>query len=772
MGFSMKISAYLSLYLLLLISPLLSYSSDTKLKKELIYFDKQISNYSGTIYNAEKYLNYFDSAVVKLEKSYLGKLHESKLLREQLLFFLGGTYRDPYEYRILSVGFLELLKESRKNYDQLLEIYNQHVSTVEAFKEQLNALESIIPLSKQYPISTETIISIKNRFSEIITHLENHIDILKPVITEGKKYIDNLDQIYLKKIKANVLERLNYFFLTKSANYYNRYYFRNLYDHSESMLMTIFNNLKYKFPYSLEDIVFIIALLILLRGFVYSFCMMIARKYFLKKISKSNFKQIFKVFGWYLSGLVFAICDLYYIFPYDIIIYKLIVICYLKAVIETIICLNNYDNKVKSLTLPLNTFFYLFIYSIVFQELQIFPALLIIMWPAGILVTMYAVYKKYKIDRSHLGKKLLVFYLLFFAGLIVLNFLNYVYLSVFLFLLMFVFNIGLLFGASITKLIKKRFIKIPYLQKRRFLSIILKGIIIPLIWLAIIMFIFYWLSYQLLAPSLLFHFFTKSVTLWGSEIPIIDFVLLILLLFMVTSIKNMFYSTIEQFKQNGNLDKGVSESFNVLISYIFWLIYLIIILYFLNINIWGILIASGGLSIGIGFGLKDMANNFISGLILIISKNIQVGDIIRINDLYGTVAKVNIRNTVILSPIKHIHTIPNSTIVGNELLNYKQSIRNKVLVNVKYDSDVKIVRKILNETAENNEHTIWHVVRFSQIGDRSLSFALYIKIDCMDYFYEAKDQITEKIHQRFKEEGIEVCYQKFDVNMIHENESK
>ena len=765
----MKIlSQIFSIFCLLFLSSLV-FSSDTKLQQELIYFDNQMSNYSSTINSAKKYLDYYDASVIELEKNYKKNLHESKLLKQQLLFFLGATYRDPYEYRILSVGFLELIAQSKNNYTELEQVYKYHISVYDSIKVQYNALLGLIPLSEPYPISTEKIISIKDQFSEIISHTKMHIDILKPVVTEGKEYTKTLKAIYNNKIKSNALERLKLFFFNKSAMYYNKYYFNNLYNHSINIVTTIYNNLKYKTPSNYMDYIFGIVLLLLLRGSLYYLSIKLIMKYLFKNTLQFKLHQAFKVYGWYLIGLTFALCSAYYMFPYDIITYRIAVICYVKAVLEAVIFLKCYDKKVKLSFSSLRIYFCLFVYVIVFQELQIPPAFLILMWPAGLIVTIYIIFKKHKITNSKLSKLSLFFYSLFFSGLIILNFLNYVYLSVFIFILLFVFSIGLQFGSSITKVFKLNFERISYFTNKHFVSIIIKGVFIPLIWLVIIFFLFYWISYQLVAPTLIFHFLTKSIFIARNEIHIFDIVLLLLLLFMVISIKNMLRTAIKQFEFDGNIDKGVSESFRVLISYIFWVIYFLIALYFLNINIWGILIASGGLGIGIGFGLKDLANNFISGITLIITKTVQSGDVIKIHEMYGTVTKVNIRNTVLLSPKKHILTIPNSTIISNELINYKQTIRNQVSVNVSYNSDVSCVRKILNEIAENNKSLIWHVVRFSQIGDRSLNFVLYFKVDKMMHIYEAKDQITERVHQKFKEEGIEIFYPKLAINMAQEN---
>ena len=181
----------------------------------------------------------------------------------------------------------------------------------------------LIPLSKKYPISTEKIISIKNKFSEVIFHLENHINILKPIVEKGKVYIDNLNQIYKNKIKSKALERLKKFFFYNSAIIYNRNYFSNLTFYTKTMLITIYNNIKYKFPHSFKDYVFMGLLFLLLRGFIYFLCLKLALKYIYKNVKNFKRKQAFKVYGWFLIGLTFSISDIVYEFPYDIITYKM-----------------------------------------------------------------------------------------------------------------------------------------------------------------------------------------------------------------------------------------------------------------------------------------------------------------------------------------------------------------------------------------------------------------------------------------------------------------
>ena len=110
----------------------------------------------------------------------------------------------------------------------------------------------------------------------------------------------------------------------------------------------------------------------------------------------------------------------------------------------------------------------------------------------------------------------------------------------------------------------------------------------------------------------------------------------------------------------------------------------------------------GGLSIGIGFGLQNLAANLISGFILIFERPIKIGDLVEIMDvqIFGRVSSINLRSTVIVSLDEKEVIVPNSQLITepvHNLTHYNNRFRIRVTVGVSYGSDVDLVKKALLE---------------------------------------------------------------------------
>jgi potassium efflux system protein len=117
-------------------------------------------------------------------------------------------------------------------------------------------------------------------------------------------------------------------------------------------------------------------------------------------------------------------------------------------------------------------------------------------------------------------------------------------------------------------------------------------------------------------------------------------------------------------------------------------------------------VAFGALSIGLGFGLQNIFNNFISGIILLFERPIQVGDAVEINGIWAEVKKINFRSTVVQTYDNASLIIPNSEFISSQVTNWSfrdLTLRIKISVGVAYGSDIELVRSSLLEIAGRTE---------------------------------------------------------------------
>ena len=189
----------------------------------------------------------------------------------------------------------------------------------------------------------------------------------------------------------------------------------------------------------------------------------------------------------------------------------------------------------------------------------------------------------------------------------------------------------------------------------------------------------------------------------------------------------------------------------------------------------------GGLSIGIGFGLQNIASNLISGFILIFERPIKIGDLVEIMDvnIFGRVGSINLRSTIIVALDEKEVIVPNSQLITesvHNLTHYNNRYRLQIPVGVSYSSDVTLVKELLLEVAHAHpeiikepnpamENVTAPFVRFTNFGESSLNFELLAWVpDCFQRFDIASD-LHFMIWEKFKEHGVRIPFPQRDVHL-------
>lgn len=225
---------------------------------------------------------------------------------------------------------------------------------------------------------------------------------------------------------------------------------------------------------------------------------------------------------------------------------------------------------------------------------------------------------------------------------------------------------------------------------------------------------------------------------------------------------------------NTALDKGNRESLASIIGYIGFSIALIIGLLIAGVNFSGLAIIAGALSVGIGFGLQNIVNNFISGIILLVERPIKPGDRIIVGDTEGYVRRISIRSTHIITLNSTDVIVPNSDLIQKQVTNYMlydTNFKITLMVGVAYGSDTILVKKLLLDIAKSHPDVILDrpdhepMVYFNKFSDSSLDFSLRCLIKDVDQKGTVQSDLYFMIDKVFRENGIEIAFPQRDLTI-------
>lgn len=163
---------------------------------------------------------------------------------------------------------------------------------------------------------------------------------------------------------------------------------------------------------------------------------------------------------------------------------------------------------------------------------------------------------------------------------------------------------------------------------------------------------------------------------------------------------------VAQILDRTSMARGARQAIGTIARYLILFIGFIIILQTVGIDLTTLNVIAGAVGIGIGFGLQNIASNFISGLIVLLERPIQVGDRIEANKVNGEVMAIGPRSTRIRTNDNVTVIIPNSKLVSENVVNWSyknDTVRVRVPVTVDTDSDAELVTRLLIDAANENE---------------------------------------------------------------------
>jgi small-conductance mechanosensitive channel len=242
-------------------------------------------------------------------------------------------------------------------------------------------------------------------------------------------------------------------------------------------------------------------------------------------------------------------------------------------------------------------------------------------------------------------------------------------------------------------------------------------------------------------------------------------------LVMITKLIQWFLG--ERVMNYAQVEKGVRNTVYSITGYIGYIIAVLTALSTLGINMANLAIVAGALSVGIGFGLQAIFNNFVSGLILLLERPVRVGDWIVVGALEGTVSKIRVRSTEITTFQNASVIIPNSMLITDTVTNWTLNDamgRIEIRVGVAYDSDVQLVRKLMLKAAQDHSEVRKRPeikVFFMDFADSSLQFELRCFVKNIDSRLSVMSDLRFRINDAFAKNNIVIPYPQRVVHTYH-----
>lgn len=276
-----------------------------------------------------------------------------------------------------------------------------------------------------------------------------------------------------------------------------------------------------------------------------------------------------------------------------------------------------------------------------------------------------------------------------------------------------------------------------------------------------------WIDLKTWLSVAFFGFKVGDVTISPSSI----LIALAVFVFIVILTRFMVRWLDQRLLRRTRFDRGIRDSIRTAANYAGVIIAALVSASYAGLDFTNLAIVAGALSVGIGFGLQSIVNNFVSGLILLAERPIRVGDWVVVGGDEGTVRKINVRATEIETFDRTTVIVPNSTLISSSVRNWthRDKIgRLRVAVGVSYDSDPERVEELLMEVATSESKVLRSpepYVYFMDFGASSLDFELRCYIFDVDEMITVLSKLRYAIFKRFKEEGIEIPFPQQDMHI-------
>jgi small-conductance mechanosensitive channel len=298
------------------------------------------------------------------------------------------------------------------------------------------------------------------------------------------------------------------------------------------------------------------------------------------------------------------------------------------------------------------------------------------------------------------------------------------------------------------------------------------------LWLRWLVFIL-WLLVSLDLLSLLEPTLRLLGAVFSYDITIGSFVISLgdILAFIITVFAAFMLSRLIRFILNEdvyprtNLARGLPYAISTVLNYTIILIGFFIALAVIGLDLTKFTVLAGAFGVGIGFGLQNIVNNFVSGLILLFERPVNVGDTVQVGADEGDLSRIGLRASVLRTPQGSEVIVPNGELISSRVVNWtlsNQQRRIEVNVGVAYGTDPHKVIELLTKVANENEKVLISRparVLFAGFGPSSLDFQVRLWTDHFDEWVQIKSDLSLAVHDALYEAGIELPFPQTDIHL-------
>ncbi len=233
-----------------------------------------------------------------------------------------------------------------------------------------------------------------------------------------------------------------------------------------------------------------------------------------------------------------------------------------------------------------------------------------------------------------------------------------------------------------------------------------------------------------------------------------------------------------RYYKRSQIDSGSQYAINQLLKYVIYTMALLWAISSLGIEmtvLWG---GAAALLVGIGLGLQQTFNDFFSGIVLLFERSVEIGHVLNIGGMVGTVQEIGLRTSLIETRDNITVVVPNSKLVTDNVINWShldEKVRFQINVGVAYGSDTKLVKNILLKVASEHPEIVEHpnpFVRFTNFGNSSLDFELHFFSRNFIRIEDVKSDLRFEIDHAFRENNVEIPFPQRVVWMKGNQEEK
>ena len=220
-----------------------------------------------------------------------------------------------------------------------------------------------------------------------------------------------------------------------------------------------------------------------------------------------------------------------------------------------------------------------------------------------------------------------------------------------------------------------------------------------------------------------------------------------------------------------SLPRGVPAAISTTVKYLVVSIGFVMALLAAGLEIGQFAFLAGAFGIGIGFGLQNIVNNFVSGLILLYERPIQVGDALEVGTMRGRVQRIGIRSSTLATYDGAEVIVPNASLIATDVVNWTLSSRVRrvdIAVGAAYGSDPRFVLEVLLRTARAHEGVMNRpapMALFTRFGESSLDFELRFWTPEFDNWVQVGSDVRTAVFAAFKDAAIQIPFPQRDLHV-------